>query len=82
MSDVAVKLEAVVDEETFVAFLNALEIDFNRNSGEWQNTSIGPFLECAAAWAQDTKGGVNDYVVPKNPWKRAAEIIYCGKIYE
>ena len=82
MSNLTDKLDAVKDERTFVRFLFALSQDRKDNSGEWQWETIEGFLEASAAWAQDTKNGVNAYVVPDNPWKRCAEIVYCGKIYE
>ena len=82
MSELTTRLESVDDERTFVAFLKALETDFRSNPGQWQNSSIEAFLECAASWAEDTRNGAPNYVMPSNAWKRAADIIYCGKIYE
>ncbi len=82
MNDLARRLESVEDERTFVTFLKALAADFKSNPSQSQNSSIADFLECAASWAEDTKDGASSYVVPANPWKRAADITYCGKIYE
>jgi len=96
--ELEVVLDAVVDEEAFVAFLGALaenreeenEIEkvtpssqWGRGAMGWENGSIEAFLGAATAWATSTKNGTpGGYVVPDNPWKRCAEIILMGKIYE
>lgn len=80
MSELARKLEEVKDETTFVAFVQALEHDRRNGASEWVPEKIEDFLEAAARWAVDSKD--NPKFHQANPWKRAAEIIYCGKIYE
>ena len=90
------KLDAVCDEESFVAFVSALAADradevakekakpsspHGPGANGWENASIEAFLEAAAAWAEDWKGSPQ-YRSPANPWKRCAEILYAGKSYE
>jgi hypothetical protein len=82
MSDLVAKLAAVKDESTFVAFLKALEDDRRNSSDEWECSTIESFLEAATRWHEDYKNSLNGYKMPENAWRRAAEIIYCGKIYE
>lgn len=50
----------------------------------WENGSIDSFLLAAVAWAAASSNGLElaGYEVPSNPWKRCAEILYAGKIYE
>lgn len=54
----------------------------------WENSSLGKFLEAMESWSEDTRngtpgaGGLPPYVVPENPWKRAAHILLAAKIYE
>lgn len=91
MTDLNDLCEAVYDETTFIVFLNALLVDFQQSrkieagtpsspysaaAKGWENTTIDGFLEAAVAWAHDAP--------PKdeNPWRRAANILYAGKIYE
>jgi hypothetical protein len=91
-SELVQKLDAVCDEESFVAFVLALAADRDdevakEKSGQpsiypWQNGTIEMFLECAAAWATASKRGLPLYQKPENPWKRCADILYAGKIYE
>ena len=88
-------LERVVDEQTFVDFLSQLSRDWSAedsarrdetsivdDTGEWKNGSIGTFLEAASEWATASKSGLKFYAVPENPWRRMADILLMGKMYE
>ena len=96
-SDLQSKLDTVCDEDTFVAFVAALAADredevakekvspsfrYAPGTNGWENGSIEAFLYAAAAWATASKNGLEFYRRPDNPWKRCADIIYMGKIYE
>lgn len=91
------RLEAVTDEESFVAFIAALADDradevkkeklsrsspYGPGANGWANGSIETFLEAAAAFAQDWKRNPAGLPKSDNPWKRCARIIYAGKYYE
>ncbi|MGN7411668.1 hypothetical protein [Paenibacillus sp. SAF-068] len=39
-------------------------------------------MEAAAEWGQVSVDGLIHYEKPDNPWKRCAQIMYMGKIYE
>lgn len=95
--DLWTELEHVCDEISFIKFLEVLAADrkdaaIREKSGlppsdgtgtsDWQNGTIENFLECAAAWASSSIDGLAVYQKPDNPWKRCADIIYMGKIYE
>ena len=90
------KLDAVHDEDSFVAFVAALSADradevqkekkkpsspYGPGANGWKNGSIEAFLAAASAWAEDWKQPPQ-YRPPANPWKRCAEILYAGKHYE
>jgi len=79
-------LERVTDEKTFRDFLTALAEDrrtsLTDSDSRWQWDKIEDFLEAAANWSQDSEKGLSNYQVPSNAWKRCADVIYCGKIYE
>ncbi|PZT53502.1 DUF7660 family protein [Paenibacillus silvae] len=72
----------VQDEATFIAFLSALRQDRQAHADEWQQDSIDSFLEAAADWGRESVDGLIHYEKPDNPWKRCAQIMYMGKIYE
>jgi hypothetical protein len=79
-------LENVKDEHTFRIFLNALAEDRRESATDpgsrWQWDKIEDFLEAAGNWSQDSERGLAQYQVPSNVWKRCADIIFSGKIYE
>ena len=72
----------VKDEATFIAFLSALSQDRQACPDEWQHDAIESFLEAASEWGQESVHGLTHYEKPDNPWKRSAQIMYMGKIYE
>ena len=91
------KRDAVHDEATFVEFLTALASDredevakekkkppspYGSAVNGWENGTIEAFLGASAAWAEASKRGLQFYVRPDNVWKRCADILYAGKIYE
>lgn len=89
--------DGVVDEGTFVEFLRILAADWDDERAKeavtpgspygpgangWENTTIGAYLEASAEWARATASGTAFYQQPANIWRRSADILYGGKIYE
>ena len=75
------KLDAVHDEDSFVAFVSALAADrveevakekesasspYGPGANGWENATVEDFLESAAAWAADWKKSP-EYRPPVNP---------------
>lgn len=80
-------VDEVQDEISFLNFIKELYLDrCDYNEGkvvdEWQNHTIECFLECAHAWGESSINGLKYYDKPDNPWRRCAQILYMGKIYE
>lgn len=75
-------LDKVQDENTFIEFIDALSEDRINSTDEWQNGTIESFLERSHAWAIASINGLQFYKKSNNPWKRCADILYMGKIYE
>lgn len=88
--------EAVNDEASFIAFVSVLAADrrdesqkeelnpsspFGPGANGWENTTIDGFLEAAARGAEDRMQSPF-YEAPTNAWKRCAEILLTGKVYE
>ena len=80
MKDLIAKLEVVKDEKYFLAFFRALRKDRETNAGSWGSEKIEDYLEASVAWAEDFKD-IQGYSVSDNPWKRVADILYCGRTY-
>jgi hypothetical protein len=91
------RLEAVTDANSFLAFVHALVADresavqrekaqpssaWGRDAGGWENTRIETYLEAAAAWAESTDFGVSQGLDANNLWRRFAQFLSVGKIYE
>ncbi|WP_244201324.1 DUF7660 family protein [Paraburkholderia rhynchosiae] len=83
-SDLREALGRVVDERSFVNFLQMLACDWSAASDPsgWENGSIGAFLDAAAGWPEASKKGLRFYDVPSNPWRRGADMLIAGKEYE
>lgn len=90
-------LESVSDEQSFLAFANALHEDrvidaaaektmpsspYGPTRGGWENVTIESFLESACAWAASTGFGDSQNLGGATPWKKFATFLYLGKIYE
>jgi len=90
-------VEAVSDEASFLAFVDALRKDrelavaaekatpsspYGPDHRGWENTTIESFLEAACAWAKDSEFGARQDLMGASPWKKFAVFLYCGKIYE
>ena len=91
-SDPFAVLELVHDEESFLRFLNALAEDradeaakdrqnpsspYGPGANGWENVTIESFLSAAVRWAREGNQSHSG-----NTWRRCAEILYAGKIYE
>ena len=91
------QLDAVSDEASLMKFIEALAEDledeikkekedpsspYGEGANGWENRDLPSFLRASLAWFEDSKDGIEAYQNPDNPWKRIADILYCGKIYE
>ncbi|WP_223164561.1 DUF7660 family protein [Massilia rubra] len=95
--DLSTMADAVHDEPSFLAFLEALRADwldeqrkekeqpsspYGPGANGWENHTIGDFLDAAHSWGEASAEGLRYYKVPDNPWCRMAQILWMGKIYE
>ncbi len=89
--------DEVHDEQSLLEFMKFLSIDakdgrekeknipsspYGSGANGWENGSIDGFLEAATRWGRSSIDGLKLYEKPNNPWKRVAQILYMGKIYE
>ncbi len=90
-------LDSVKDEKSFLNFLQVLMEDrideiekeklnssspYSSGTNGWANTTIEDFLESAVTWGECSIDGLEFYKKPDNTWKRVADIMYMGKLYE
>ena len=87
----------VTDEQSFLEFMEMLSNDWEESrqaeprsevspdaitTQEWQNYTIGDFLEAGCRWGNESINGLVHYPKPTNPWQRMAHLLYAGKCYE
>ncbi|WP_207655822.1 DUF7660 family protein [Vallitalea okinawensis] len=82
LKEIRQALERVSDEKSFIEFLQVLSNDYLINDESWENHSIDTFLESSKEWAEVSINGLDLYEKENNIWKRCADILYMGKIYE
>ncbi len=83
-------LENVVDEASFLAFARALAANSEHAAepnAAWENATLPTFLDAATAWAESTNFGRRmafpDFEMYEvSPWRRFAEFLWAGKVYE
>ena len=90
------KLEAVVDRDSFLAFVKALAADregevakekehpsspWEAGANGWEQGTIEGFLDAAVASAADSLGTPGEMPEPPS-WKAFATFLYHGKYYE
>ncbi len=89
--------DQVVDEESFIKFIEALAKDLDEENEQekknpsspfgtgvngWENKNLSDFLWTMRHWASMSKDGMPYYEKPENPWQRMANILSAAKIYE
>lgn len=75
MSEPSKLLEEVKDEKTFLLFVKSLIKD-RQSPDDWENNTIGEFLESSVAWAEDSDFGISqDSELETNKWKQFA--VFC-----
>ena len=85
-------LEAVVDDPSFIRFVelliadrqsaDSLALTTDGFQGDWANQTIADFLEAASAWAADSAFGERPGPKPGNPWQLFATFLWAGRGYE
>ena len=74
------------DREAFSAFLARLRADHAANGQQWENATLGRFLEALEAWVNDSPGwGRNvghDLPLEGDYWTFFARALTAARIYE
>lgn len=76
----------VNSRSSFAAFIELLREDFLQNPNEWENDTLGNFLEAMSAYAKDIQGYYNNFNLNINAdeaqWQVFADILRGAKVYE
>lgn len=76
---------SISTREDFIAFVKALQNDFQNNPQSWENDNLKSFLEALGAWVKDMDGYYLNQgkPVPQEPtWKMLGDILLASKMYE
>ena len=83
MDCISKRIEKIADKKAFLAFLDELNSSFLTNSEEWENRTIGEFLNAMQSWIEDySSSEFNDSDWGQVEYSLLARILYMGKIYE
>ncbi|MFL5743005.1 MAG: hypothetical protein ACJ75B_22490 [Flavisolibacter sp.] len=76
----------VKDRESFAEFIELLHADFQRNSEQCENKTLGEFLEAMSRYAEDIQGYHDNTKQPVNAdeasWTLFADIFKGSTMYE
>lgn len=83
MDCISKRIEKIADKKAFLVFLDELNSSFLTNSEEWENRTIGEFLNAMQSWIEDySSSEFNDIDWGQVDYSLLARILYMGKIYE
>lgn len=83
MDCISKRIEEISSKKAFLAFLDELNSSFLTNSEEWENRTIGEFLNAMQSWIEDySSSEFNDIDWGQVDYSLLARILYMGKIYE
>ncbi len=75
----------VRSRDELVSFVQELHREFLRNGHEWENQTLGSFLEALAAWMQDSPGWYRNFgkdLPDGGDWTFLARALQAAKVYE
>lgn len=76
----------VTDRQSFIRFLELLHQDYLKNPTEWENSTLGNFLQAMASYTEDIQSYYNNTKQNINAdtpsWKVFVDILKGAKIYE
>lgn len=74
----------VQTRDDLALFVKALGDEYARSGGEWENDSLGNYLEALSAWIKDSAPYVenNDIDIKQMNWRFVAEMLRAATMYE
>ncbi len=83
--DLLTALNTVSSKNDLVAFLDMLRQNLETNPEQWENVTLGAYLEAISAWLHDMDGyfkNRNELTPVRPSWKTVAEILLAARTYE
>lgn len=85
MTDFTSEIEKISSKQGFVVFVEMLTQDFKENSENWENNSLGLYLEGISSWTDDMEGYYENNkidITKLNQWQIFANILVAASVYE
>jgi hypothetical protein len=89
MQDLEACVQRVKDKDTFISFLRILITDFENNRSNWENKTLGSFLESMHGWLEDmdleeyyARINSSEVMHEKTNWRVFADVLVAATIYE
>ena len=85
MADASRGESTIASKEDLADFIDALKANFIANPSEWENSTVGQYLDAMSAWvrAMDSYYQNSGKAPVKSPsWALFADILAAAKIYE
>lgn len=79
------QIQNIRSKEDFIKFIGDLIVDLKTNPNNWENKTLGDYLEALQSWTEDMEGYYinNNLPVPENvSWKIFADILMAATMYE
>lgn len=75
----------ITTREDFIAFLDIVREDFEKNGLNWENQDIPGFIEAFQTWLESSKNyytNVGIDIATVSPWQEVADAFAAARIYE
>jgi hypothetical protein len=79
------QIQNIRSKEDFIKFIGDLIVDLKTNPNNWENKTLGDYLEALQSWTEDMEGYYinNNLPVPENvSWKIFADMLIAATMYE
>jgi hypothetical protein len=79
------QIQNIRSKEDFIKFIGDLIVDLKTNPNNWENKTLGDYLEALQSWTEDMEGYYinNNLPVPENvSWKIFADMLMAATMYE
>jgi hypothetical protein len=78
--------EDVTNRKSFIQFVKSLRNEFETNSVDWENATLGDFLEALEVYSEEIEGYYNNVHPTQNAdvasWRVFADILKGATMYE
>ena len=78
-------VDSIRTREDFVSFVHHLLEDLRMNPDDWENDTLGSYIDALAAWVEGMDGfylNVGEPFPERPDWRTFGQILLAARIYE